>query len=116
MKRVKSLVACVLALSLVTACGGNNDDVYNEVVTISDGMYRIWSAKENFDGNEFEVEITSSNNGVIVNPHKMRGCDSSGVTVKSYNKNCHIENDASIQLINPEGGGDELVRVKITKK
>jgi hypothetical protein len=121
MKMLNKLVGCaliLLSLSLVTACGDDNgnDDVYNEVVVIKDGEAQTWFAQEGFDGDEFEIEITSSNNGVIVNPYKIPDCGSSGGAVKLYNKNCYIGDGASIDLINPVGGGDELVRIKIKKK
>jgi hypothetical protein len=115
-KKLAILVSMALALS---ACGGGDDDVINETVTIPENTYTDikFTGAPSGDG-RYDVEVSSNNYGVIIEFSRIEDCSNLVVAVKTYAKTCRIKNDAIIRLINPAGpgaGGNEVVAIKVKK-
>ncbi|MFG6447256.1 hypothetical protein ACG0Z6_03255 [Roseateles sp. BYS180W] len=121
MKSSATKAFLALATVALTACGGGeggdsngNNVVVNESVTLSEGMFRSYT----LSAGNYQAEVTSSTNGVIVEWVGGNNCAKSA-EVKAYSQSCQLTINGQLLVTNPTVlglGGSEIVTVKVTKR
>lgn len=117
---MKSIFAAVVVCAMVSACGGGGDDK-NGTIVVAESRTLIEGEQVSYTltAGAYAVEITSSNNGVIVSwlGGSGAGCVSSA-EVKSYTTACTLSIQGQLLVSNPTTfgiGGSEVVSFKVTK-
>mgnify|MGYP003604830841 CR=1 FL=1 len=114
--RLRILISSPLIALAMTGCGGGSDGtvVANETKTIADGYYLTYA----LPAGKYEAQISSSNNGVVVEWIGSSNCGKSG-EVKTYDYACTLTQTGQLKITNPTTfflGGDEVVTVKVTQQ
>jgi len=117
---MKSVFAVIAACAMLSGCGGGGEDkssppVVSESKTLADGTQLSYT----LSAGTYSVEVTSSNNGVVVSwlGGSGSGCASSAES-KALTMTCTLSIQGQLLITNPTTfglGASEIVSIRVTK-
>jgi hypothetical protein len=120
MNTITKVFVMMTAIGALSACGGGGNDEMQpkDVVRTTETLAEGVSVSFTLEKGTYAAEITSSNNGVIVEWVGGTNCPKSPET-KTYAQTCSLGQRGQLIVSNPTllgTGGAEIAAIKVTSK